>query len=400
MSRNLPKLVSNCVLDRTALTSPLQEFKPDVPQKKMQVPVLRAHGVAPVLPARSSAERLRMMARRGLALLWRCVVTGLLGLALAAPMQTAAAAEEAALRFGILPLGGAFESRNDWEPLLADLSRAIGRPVSVLSVNSYEALEQAIQRDQVDMAFLSGKMALDTVTQRRMNVVAQVTRHDGLPGYRALLLTRKTGPRSTLKNLLAEPERWRLARGESRSVSGFIVPQLQLFLPNHIAMETRFASEVVGTHQATALAVANGEADVATNNTADFERFRLQFPAEAERLQVIWESELIPHAQIVVRREYSPEFQKKVQAFLVEYARGKGPRGDAERAVLKSLHDLAGFVAADNSSLLPAAKLAYQLARQSAMSAQWVNEAARQARLQRIENGYADQLSALRSHAP
>jgi phosphonate transport system substrate-binding protein len=363
-------------------------------QKKMQVSVHGADGASFVLHARPTAERLRMMA--WLALLRRCVLLALLGLAFAAPMQSALAADEAPLRFGILPLGGAFESRNDWEPLLADLSRAIGRPVSILSVNSYEALEQAIQRDQVDMAFLSGKMALDTVTQRRMSVVAQVTRHDGLPGYRALLLTRKTGPRTTLKGLLAEPERWRLARGESRSLSGFIVPQLQLFLPNHIAMETRFASEVVGTHQATALAVANGEADVATNNTADFERFKLQFPAEAERLQVIWESELIPHAQIVVRREYGPEFQKKVQAFLVEYARAKGPRGDAERAVLKSLHDLAGFVAADNSSLLPAAKLAYQLARQSAMSSQWVNEAARQARLQRIENGYAEQTAALR----
>ena len=40
-----------------------------------------------------------------------------------------------------------------------------------------------------------------------------------------------------------------------------------LRLPNRIAME-RFRSETVGTHQATALAVANGDADVATNNTA------------------------------------------------------------------------------------------------------------------------------------
>ncbi len=318
-----------------------------------------------------------------------------------APLAAAAqVGDSAPLRFGILPLGGAFESRNDWEPLLGDLSRAIGRPVSMLSVTSYEALEQAIQRNEVDMAFLSGRMALDAVTLRGMNVVAQVTRHDGLPGYRALLLARKTGSHSTLKGLLAEPERWRLARGESRSVSGFIVPQLQLFLPNHIAMETRFRSELVGTHQVTALAVANGEADVATNNTADFERFRLQFPAEAERLQVIWESELIPHAQLVVRRDYSPAFQKKLQGFLVDYARAKGPRGDAERAVLKSLHDLAGFVAADNSSLLPAASLAHQLARQSAMTAQWVNEAARQARLARIENSYAEQVTALRNGAP
>jgi phosphonate transport system substrate-binding protein len=322
----------------------------------------------------------------------------LVGLPLLAAAQAAPA--DTAVRFGILPLGGAFESRSDWDPLLAELSRAIGRPVSVLSVNSYEALEQAIQRDEVDMAFLSGKMALDAVTQRRMKVVAQVVRHDGLPGYRALLLSRKTPPLNSLKNLLDQPDRWRLARGEKQSMSGFIVPQLQLFLPNHIAMETRFLSETVGTHQTNALAVANSEADVATNNSADFERFRQRFPAETQRLQVLWESDLIPHAQIVVRREYAPELRGRVQAFLTGYGRAKGPRGDAERLVLKSLHDLAGFVAADNSSLQPAAKLAYQLAKQNAMTAQWVNDAARQARLQRIESGYAEQVSVLKDAAP
>ena len=349
-----------------------------------------------------SADSLRFTTsggrRDGSQAVWRALA----GLWLAVACQAGAWAQVGSaapvpLRFGILPLGGAFESRNDWDPVLADLSRAVGRPIRVLSVTSYEALEQAIQRNEVDMAFLSGRMALDAVTQRGMRVVAQVTRHDGLPGYRALLLTRKTGPFTTLKGLLAEPERWRLARGESRSVSGFIVPQLQLFLPNHIAMETRFLSEVVGTHQFTALAVANGEADVATNISADFERFRLQFPAEAERLQVIWESDIIPHAQIVVRRDDPPEFRRKVQAFLVDYARSAGPRGDTERGYLKALHDLAGFVAADNSSLLPAATLAYQLAKQNANTAQWVNEAAKQARLQRIEGSYAEQREALRA---
>lgn len=328
------------------------------------------------------------------------VALGLVLLAFPPGAAAQAPAADAPVRFGILPLGGAFESRSDWDPLLAELSRAIGRPVSVLSVNSYEALEQAIQRNEVDMAFLSGKMALDAVTQRRMKVVAQVVRHDGLPGYRALLLSRKTPPLHSLKHLLDQPDRWRLARGEKQSVSGFIVPQLQLFLPNHIAMETRFQSEIVGTHQTNALAVANNEADVATNNSADFERFRQRFPAEAERLQVLWESELIPHAQIVVRREYPAELRGRLQSFLVGYGRAKGPRGDAERVVLKSLHDLAGFVAADNSSLQPAAKLAYQLARQNAVTAQWVNDAARQARLQRIESGYAEQVSVLKDLAP
>ncbi|GER18911.1 phosphate/phosphite/phosphonate ABC transporter substrate-binding protein [Variovorax boronicumulans] len=303
------------------------------------------------------------------------------------------------VRFGVLPLGGTVESRALWTPLMADMSRALGLPVSAYSVPSYEELDRAIGRDEIDMAFLSAKMALDAVMQRRMKVVAQIARRDGMPEHRAVLLARKTGPLNTLEGLLAQPERWRLARGDSRSVTGFIVPQSQLFLPNQIEMETRFRSEFVGTHQATALAVANGDADVATNNTTDFERFRQQFPVEAARLQVIWESEPPPGAPMVVRRDYPPEFQAKLQAFLVGYGKGKGPRADAEREVLKNLRAAYGYVAADDSALLPEAKLEYQLGRQRALSAAWVNDAAREQRLQRIEKAYAAQVEALRGSA-
>jgi phosphonate transport system substrate-binding protein len=296
----------------------------------------------------------------------------------------------------VLPVGGAVESRDNWTPLLNELSRVLGRPVSVLSVTSYESLAQAVRRDEVDFALLSTKLALDAVAQRRMNVLAQVMRVDGLPDQRAVLLARKTGALSSLDELLARPERWRLARGDSRSVSGFIVPQLHLFLPNGIAMETRFQNEIVDTHQATALAVANGDADVATNNTLDFARFRQQFPAEADRLHVIWQSDPIPPAVFVMRRAHPAALQKKLQDFLVDYGRAKGPRGDGEREVLRSLHAPFGYVAADNTALLPAAELDYQLAKRRALAAKWVNAAARAARLERIERSHAEQVAVLR----
>jgi len=197
-----------------------------------------------------------------------------------------------------------------------------------------------------------------------------------------------------------QPERWRLARGESRSVTGFILPQLELFLPHGIAIETRFRSEIVDTHQGTALAVANGEADVATNNTTDFERFRQQFPAEAERLQVIWQSNPTPPALLVVRRDQPAALQKKLQAFLAGYGVARGPRGDAEREVLKSLHAPLGFLVQDNSVLASTAALDHQVARQRALSAQWVNAAAREARLERLEHGYQAQMAVLREPAP
>lgn len=326
----------------------------------------------------------------------RCALVCALGWQVVTGAQAGQAAEPAELRFGVLPIGDAVESKTHWTPLLADLSRAIGRPVTVLSVTNYASLDRAIQRNEVDLAMLSAKMALDAVSHRRMNVLALVKRHPGEPDHRAVLLARKAGPLNKLDDLLAHPEQWRLARGDSRSVSGFVLPQVQLFLPHRIEMETRFRSEIVGTHQATALAVANGDADVATNNTTDFARFRDQFPEEADRLQVIWRSEPTPQAPIVARRNLPPELQKKLRAFLVNYGHASGARGDAQRETLKALHASLGYVAADNRALLPAARLGYQLARQSALNGRWVDEAARQARLARIESAYAEQAAALR----
>ncbi|WP_307615410.1 phosphate/phosphite/phosphonate ABC transporter substrate-binding protein [Variovorax boronicumulans] len=325
------------------------------------------------------------------------------GAAASSEKTTEKTAEKAApvpirmIRFGVLPLGGTVESRALWTPLMADMSRSLGIPVSAYSVPTYEELDRAIGRDEIDMAFLSAKMALDAVMQRRMKVVAQIARHPSVPEHRAVLLVRKAGPLNTLEAVLAQPEKWRLARGDSRSVTGFIVPQSQLFLPNNIEMETRFRSEFVGTHQATALAVANGDADVATNNTTDLERFRQQFPVEAERLQVVWQSEPPPGAPMVVRRDFPPEFQARLQNFLTGYGKGKGPRADAEREVLKTLRAAYGYVAADDSALLPEARLEHHLGKQRAMAASWVNDAAREQRLQRIEKTYAEQVEILRA---
>lgn len=314
----------------------------------------------------------------------------------ARPLGSAWAADGGALRFGILPIGGTVDSRVSWKPLLEAFSQAIGRPITILSVTSYEMLGDAVKRGNVDMAFLSGKMALDAVTLYDMGVVAQVTRHDGLPGYRATLLARVGGPVRDLQAVLAEPSRWRLARGEKRSMSGYIIPKLQLFLPRHIDIETGFGSDIVGTHQRTALAVANGEADVATNNTADFERFSSQFPAETARLRVIWQSDLIPHGVIVMRRRQDVDgLRQTATRFFAQYGRGQGPQAEEQRAALKGLHDLAGFLAADDRALLPVAHLTRQLELDSARSAQWINDAALQARLKRIENQYAGQLKQL-----
>lgn len=300
----------------------------------------------------------------------------------------------APLTFGILPIGGPAESLEAWRPMLDDLHTALGRPVRAVSVTTYEGIAQAISEQRVDIAFLSGRLALDAVVGQNMQVIGQLTRGDGSKGYYAVLLVATDSRITNLDQMFARPGQWRFARGEALSVSGYLVPETQLFAARGVDSDTFFAKVHVDNHQNNALAVANGEADVATNNTADMERFQQHFPDQYGRLRILWKSSLIPHAVIVIRNDLPPALREKVAAFITGY--GKGKDGAREEANLKLIHDISGFAPATNACLVPFADIEYTLEKRRATTAQWVSEDAREARFKKIQTDHDGLVARLR----
>jgi phosphonate transport system substrate-binding protein len=310
---------------------------------------------------------------------------------LMAVLGTSAVAAEAppdsghikALTFGILPIGGPSESLAAWRPMLDDLSHALHLPIRSLSVSTYEGLGQAMAEERVDFAFVSGRLALDAVIHDRMQVIAQLTRSNGSRGYYSVLLVAKDSPIRNLEDLYRQPGKLRYARGEVLSVSGYLVPETQVFANRRLDSDTFFAGVQVDNHQNNALAVANNEADVASNNTADMERFAERFPDQYARLRVLWTSSLIPHAVVVIRTDLPAELRQRVAAALTSYAKGKNAQ--AELAKLHLIHDISGFSPAGNETLVPFADIEFNLDRRRAYSAQWVSDAAMQTRLKKID---------------
>ena len=92
----------------------------------------------------------------------------LLGLACWLPVAALAADAVEPIRFGILPIGSAAESREQWRPLLADLEKRLGHPITTVSVSSYAGLSGAIGDQRVDIAFLSGRLAVEAVLRQHM----------------------------------------------------------------------------------------------------------------------------------------------------------------------------------------------------------------------------------------
>lgn len=309
--------------------------------------------------------------------------------ALALACAALGAHAQPSLRLGILPVEGPLETRNAWGPLAAGVAQALGNPTQLLAPTSYDAMTAALRQGDIDLAVLSGSLAVDAVTRHGMTVIARALPADP-DRHRTVLVGRRGAPPATLEQMLALPAKWRLARGETRSLSGYLVPQLQLFLPRGLRMEAFFAAEIQGSHQTNVLAVANGEADVGLTTGSDLARFRERFPNEYARIAVLWQSDPLP-ASLVLARRALPE---ALRARLAEHLAGLG-QTSAGREKLKRRHDLAGFEAAGDSALLAHAYLVYRLDRQSALQGHWTDESARMARLLRIDREYAALRAAL-----
>ncbi|GAB2544547.1 phosphate/phosphite/phosphonate ABC transporter substrate-binding protein [Rhodanobacter koreensis] len=323
-----------------------------------------------------------------------------LGLLIAA--GNAAASNEAVspspIRFGILPIGSASESLEQWRGLLEELQRRLGHPVTTVSVSSYKGLSDAIGAQQVDIAFLSGKLAVEAVTHQHMQVFAQFVRSDGAMGNVAMLVVRSDSPIRNLDDLLATPGRWRYARSEHLSVTGYTAPEADVFAPRGLDSDTFFASVRVADHQSNLLSVVNGEVDVASSNNPDMDLFRRHFPNEAAQLKVIWRSPLIPSGVLVLRDGLPPPLREQLTAFILAYGKAAGEAGVRERAQLARIPDLGGFMPQTNRVLQPFVDMQYALLRQEAEHGQWVNPQALQARLAQIESAYRRDSRGLLGH--
>lgn len=324
--------------------------------------------------------------------LWACLA----GSAWADTDPGPADANDTAIHFGILPIGSAAESREQWRPLLEDLEKQLGHPVTTVSVSSYAGLSGAIGEQRVDIAFLSGRLAIEAVEHQHMGVVAQFVRSDGARGNVAMLIVRTDSPIHDLKDLLATPSRWRYGRGETLSVTGYVAPEAQVFAAHGLNSDTFFASVKINNHQNNALAVVNREVDVATCNNPDLDLFRRTFPSEAAQIRVIWRSTLIPSGVLVVREGMAEPLRSQLIAFMRGYGQAPGAVGDRERANLARIPDLAGFAAAGNGVLKPFIDMEFQLMREQTRHGRWVSDQARAARLRQIDADYQRALRQLR----
>ena len=265
--------------------------------------------------------------------------------------DTKAGAAPTELTFSILSAEGQAASGPMWQPLLDDMSAAVGVPVKPFFGSNYTILVEAMRGGHTQVAWFSAKPALEAVDRADAEVIARIVDPEGRDSYQSTLIVR-AGSGITLDQVLACGKRFDFGIGDAQSTSGTLAPMTFLFNPRGINPVECFKTVRSANHQSNAFGVASGLVDVATSNTVNTVFLRRENPQVADQIQEIWQSPPIPESGIVVREDLDPALKEKVRSFFLTYGQGEGPEAERQRAVLAELN-YSRFNAADDSYLNP-----------------------------------------------
>ena len=273
--------------------------------------------------------------------------------------KTAAGGVPAEITFSILSAEGQASSGPMWQPLLDDMSKAIGVPVKPYFGSNYNVLVEAMRFNQSQVAWFSAKPALEAVQRSEGEVIARIVDPEGRDSYQSTLIVKK-GSGITLEKVLACGKQYDFGIGDAQSTSGTLAPMTFLFNARGIVPNQCFKTVRADNHQANAFAVATGVVDVATSNTVNTVFLNRENPAVASQLQDIWTSPPIPESGIVIRKDLDPALKEKIRSFFLTYGQGEGVEAERQRRVLAGLN-YSQFRAADDTYLDPVREMVADL---------------------------------------
>ena len=257
------------------------------------------------------------------------------------------------INFGIISTEATQNLKADWQPLLDDMAKQTGLTIKAFFAPDYAGIIEGMRFNKVQVAWLGNKSAMEAVDRANGEVFAQMVNADGTQGYYSHLIVHKDSPLASLDDVLKAGKSLSFGNGDPNSTSGFLVPGYYAFAQNKIDAKTHFKLVRSANHETNALAVANKQVDVATNNSENLDKIKERQPEKFKDIKIVWTSPLIPLDPLVLNKQMPDATKTKIKDFFYNYA-----KTDArEKEIVMKISKLAGFKPSTNAQLTPIRQL-------------------------------------------
>ncbi|NBW48905.1 MAG: phosphonate ABC transporter substrate-binding protein [Betaproteobacteria bacterium] len=265
-------------------------------------------------------------------------------------LAPAAGAQE--LNFGIISTESSQQLKQQWQPVLDALTQQTGLKVNAFFAPDYAGVIEGMRFNKVQFAWFGNKSAMEAVDRANGEVFAKVVNIDGTEGYYSHLIVHRDSALKSVDDVLKNAKNLNFGNGDPNSTSGFLVPGYYVFAKNNVDTKSAFKVARSANHETNAMAVANKQVDVATNNSETLAKLENTMPEKVKELRVIWTSPLIASDPLVWRKDLPDATKAKLKAFFTGY----GKTNPAEREIMAKLN-WSTFKESNNSQLLPIRQL-------------------------------------------
>lgn len=265
-------------------------------------------------------------------------------------LAPAAGAQE--LNFGIISTESSQQLKQQWQPVLDALTQQTGLKVNAFFAPDYAGVIEGMRFNKVQFAWFGNKSAMEAVDRANGEVFAKVVNIDGTEGYYSHLIVHRDSALKSVDDVLKNAKNLNFGNGDPNSTSGFLVPGYYVFAKNNVDTKSAFKVARSANHETNAMAVANKQVDVATNNSETLAKLEKTMPEKVKELRVVWTSPLIASDPLVWRKDLPDATKAKLKAFFTGY----GKTSPAEREVMAKLN-WSTFKESNNSQLLPIRQL-------------------------------------------
>jgi phosphonate transport system substrate-binding protein len=267
-----------------------------------------------------------------------------------APVQ---AQEMKEFNFGIISTESSQSLKSDWQPVLDDMAKKTGMKINAFFASDYAGIIEGMRFNKVHAAWFGNKSAMEAVDRANGEVFAQMVNADGTLGYYSHLIVNKDSPIKSVEDMIKNGKSLSFGNGDPNSTSGFLVPGYYVFSKNKIDAKTFFKVSRGANHETNALAIANKQIDVATNNSENLDKIKDRLPEKFKDIRVIWTSPLIPLDPLVMRKDLPAGVKKSVKEFFYSY----GSANQQEKDNLMKLSKISSFKPSTNAQLIPIRQL-------------------------------------------
>jgi phosphonate transport system substrate-binding protein len=261
------------------------------------------------------------------------------------------------LRFAVATMVSAEATFSTYRRLVQRICRDVGHREAFVVRPSYTDVREALEQGKIDIAFVCTGTYVHSLRKKRIRLLAQPEFEEPLE-YRCLVIVPAKSNAEALEDLRGTV----MAFTDPESNTGCLVPTATLM--NRGNNPKSFFKKIVftGSHDRSILAVALSVVDAAAIDALVWESKLLEDPHLAEKVRIIWRSEVFGPPPIVVPTGGDATLAKSLQEALLALN-----KDDEGRAILSAI-GIRRFVRPRPEGYQSAVELYRQLERQGAIS--------------------------------